>query len=767
MNGFIIEEQGSENPRINKLLQHASKGGKGKGYPDFVIQSETDSDFLMVVECKASVKNHKSLTLDQFADYAVDGALLYSSYLAKEFDVIALGVSGQRIDRLLADSFLQLKTYQKPIPFINTLLDLPDYQAKYIYKEETRNQRFEILLEYNKELNQTLHSHKIREADRSLLLSGILIALEHEAFRNSYMLYTTAEQLAEALLSAVIHVLQNASIPNIKIKTLEHSYSFIKTNATLSNDKTLFVRLIKEIDEKVNSFAKTYKFFDIFGEFYIEFLRYANNDKGLGIVLTPKHITELFCALANLTKDSVVFDNCCGTGSFIISAMRNMIEQANHNTTKEQTIKNEQVIGIEYQDSIFPLACSNMIHHGDGKTNIFNDNCFNSKYGEKKDSAGKIIKKGVKIVKYINEKFKPTVGMLNPPFKTDKTDTEEFEFVLNNLEALEPNGLCLAILPMQCAIAQKGTKFFLKERLLREHTLEAVISLPHELFYNSKVGVVACALIVKAHQPHPKNYKTYFGYWIDDGFVKRKNKGRIDCFHKWENIKNQWVASFRNKDSLPKISIKRNVSGRDEWCAEAYMATDYSSLSKDDFIKAVHDYVGFQFLVGIVEEITNNSFYDRQTVLKTNEWKSFLLIDIFDKISRGKRLTEADRIRGDVLYFSASDFNNGLTDSISNPLFIESNAIIYTTFGKAYYVGADFTASDEISIFKHAKLNKYNGMFIATVISQNKYKYSFGRKSFKNKFSKDFISLPVNSNNEIDWDFMEDYIKSLPYSSSI
>jgi hypothetical protein len=401
MNGFIVEEQGSKNSRINKLLQHASKRGEGKGYPDFVIQSETDSDFLMVVECKASVKKHKSPTLNHFADYAVDGALLYSSYLAKEFDVIALGVSGQRVDSLLADSFLQLKTYQEPIPFTNTLLDLPDYQAKYIYKEETRNQRFETLLEYNKELNQTLHTHKIREADRSLLLSGILIALEHEAFKNSYMLYKTAEQLAEALLNAVINELQNASIPNIKIKTLEHSYSFIKTNATLSNDKALFIRLIKEVDEKVNSFAKTYKFFDIFGEFYIEFLRYANNDKGLGIVLTPKHITELFCKLANLTKDSVVFDNCCGTGSFLVSAMRGMIKKANHNDKKEKDIKEKQIIGIEYQDSIFPLACSNMIIHRDGKTNIINDDCFNDKYGEIKNPAGKILKKGEKIVKYI------------------------------------------------------------------------------------------------------------------------------------------------------------------------------------------------------------------------------------------------------------------------------------------------------------------------------------------------------------------------------
>lgn len=575
--GFLLEEQKSKNPRIDKLLQSASKSGSGVGRPEFIISHEEDSDFLMVIECKADVKYHQSQTLDQYSKYAVDGALLYSSYLAKDFDVISLGVSGQSKRSLKATSYLQLKSQQTPKPFLDGLHTLPIYKEKYIHDEDTRHQRYEILLDYNKILNQQLHNHKIQEDKRSLLISGILIALEHDVFKSGFTKYKTSQQLANSLVNSIVDQLQLANIPEAKVDTLKQAYNFIRTNRTLRTDKEFFINLIKEVDEKINSFVKTYKFYDIFGEFYVEFLRYANSDKGLGIVLTPKHITELFCDIAGVTKDSVIFDNCCGTGGFLISAMRKMIAEAKHNKKKEKHIKGKQIVGIEYQDSIFPLACSNMIIHGDGQTNISNDDCFKTD------------------VVAIRKKFHPNVGLLNPPFKTDKEDTEELEFVLNNLEGLVQNALCVAVLPMQCALSQKGTRLALKEKIMEQHTLEAVMSLPGEIFYNSKVSTVTCAMVIRAHKPHPIGYKTYFGYWKDDGFVKRKNKGRVDG-GRWNKIQAEWLTSFRNRDSVVGISVLQVVASKDEWCAEAYMETNYSKLTENDFIKTIQDYIAFQFL---------------------------------------------------------------------------------------------------------------------------------------------------------------------------
>ena len=88
---IIVEEQSSDNKKIQKLLKNASKAGLGQGFPDFIITSSKNTNLVIVVECKAEVAKQKSATLDSFKDYAVDGALLYASFLAKEYDVIAIG----------------------------------------------------------------------------------------------------------------------------------------------------------------------------------------------------------------------------------------------------------------------------------------------------------------------------------------------------------------------------------------------------------------------------------------------------------------------------------------------------------------------------------------------------------------------------------------------------------------------------------------------------------------------------------------------------
>ena len=170
--------------------------------------------------------------------------------------------------------------------------------------------------------------------------------------------------------------------------------------------------------------------------------------------------------------------------------------------------------------------------------------------------------------------------------------------------------------------------------------------------------------------------------------------------------------------------------------------------------------------------------------LGVDKWKEFKIGSFFE-IKRGKRLTEEDREKGNLEYYSASEFNNGLTDRISNPLFIEENALIYTTFGDCYYVPNKFTASDEISIWKYKGVDVYNALFIATIVNQNKYKYAYGRKAFKNKYEDEIIKLPICYESDgitpikdrdcvystegyvPDFDLMKKYILQLPYGDRL
>ena len=96
LDSIYIEEQRSDNPKIDKLLKSASKKGGGKGYPEFIISYKTNPDLLIVIECKADVTKHESKDRDKYANFSVDGALLYASYLSKGFDVLAIAVNGEK-----------------------------------------------------------------------------------------------------------------------------------------------------------------------------------------------------------------------------------------------------------------------------------------------------------------------------------------------------------------------------------------------------------------------------------------------------------------------------------------------------------------------------------------------------------------------------------------------------------------------------------------------------------------------------------------------
>jgi type I restriction enzyme M protein len=571
---ITVEEQISDNPKIAKLLKLASKRGDGRGRPEFIITSSRYPELLIVIECKADPKKHRSADLDKYADFACDGALLYASYLAKEYDVIAIGVSGETQKAKKISTFMHLKGEDKSHPFAaNAILSLDDFYRLYIQAPEKFNVDYAKLLDYTQKLNGTLHLLKIKESQRSLLISSILIALKNSAFAAVYKKHKTAKHLTESLVQTVIHELDDSDTPKDKIENLKHAYSFIKTHSVLSVNKTKLETLISEINLEVNGFMATHRYFDTIGQFYIEFLRYANNDKGLGIVLTPPHITELFVELAQVNKDSTVIDNCCGTGGFLISAMKKMIRDSNGDSKKIKSLKQRQIHGIEYQDDIYALAISNMILQDDGKSSIRLANCFDE-------------------VEAVRVK-KPTIGLLNPPYKSESSDIEELEFVKNNLQMLEPNGTCIALIPLSCVLSNEGGNLRLKEEIMAEHTVEAVMSLPEDLFHNSKVGVITCALVLTAKTPHPKNKKTWLGYWRDDGFVKIKGKGRVDKDHRWRAIQDSWIDMYVNREEIDGLSVVRKLKPTDEWCAEAYLKTDYSVITEESLLDEIKSYLAF------------------------------------------------------------------------------------------------------------------------------------------------------------------------------
>lgn len=159
-----------------------------------------------------------------------------------------------------------------------------------------------------------------------------------------------------------------------KIDAIMHQFNFIKDRPNLNEidenlGKTPLKYFTEYIKEKIfPAISTTHE--DILGFFYGEFIKYSGGDgQSLGIVLTPNHITELFCDLLEITPNDKVLDPCAGTGSFLISAMNRMLDSVE--TQEEKTyIKQNNLHGIELKENMFSIATTNMILRGDGKTNL-------------------------------------------------------------------------------------------------------------------------------------------------------------------------------------------------------------------------------------------------------------------------------------------------------------------------------------------------------------------------------------------------------------
>lgn len=585
----VVEEQKSQIEEIKKLLKGASKTGKGGvGAPEFIISTTETPDFIIIFECKADNNKHESLNLNKPIEYAVDGVLHYAKQLSKSYNVIAVAVSGQTKASLKISNFIFPKgaTIHKELvnkagKKIESIISFEDFIEHGTFDPDVASKRHNDLMEFSRELHNFMRDHaKLTESEKPLLVSGTLIALRNKAFAKSYDAYKP-EELQREWMRVIKEEFKKADIPNSKEYSMTQPYSTIAVHPNLGKSQKKFPKgvlfeLIKMLNEKVWPFISVYHDFDVVGQFYGEFLKYTGGDKkALGIVLTPRHVTELFALLANVQKDSKVLDICAGTGGFLISAMHQMFKKAETKDDKER-IKKECLIGVENQPQMYTLAASNMILRGDGKANLHQGSCF--------DEA---------IIKEI-KKHKCNVGVLNPPYSQSDVDLHELVFVKHMVDCLDKNGIGIAIVPMSCAISPHPKR----DELLKFHTLDAVMSMPTELFY--PVGTVPCIMIFKAHIPHKvSNQKTWFGYWKDDGFIKTKHKGRIDQNNKWQSIRDNWVETYRNRDDIPGECIKQHVTAKDEWCAEAYMQTDYSNLSRENFEDSVRKYISFLINEGL------------------------------------------------------------------------------------------------------------------------------------------------------------------------
>lgn len=198
--------------------------------------------------------------------------------------------------------------------------------------------------------------------------------------------------------------------------------------------------------------------------------------------------------------------------------------------------------------------------------------------------------------------------------------------------------------------------------------------------------------------------------------------------------------------------------------------TRFSSLE----IPAPEEIPAWVETIELPQQYTGKAKSDEKVELPpVSEWKEFKYTDLFDlEKGRGPSAADAKHKPGHTPYIGASAENNGITIYSGHTPEHQGNVVTIATdgsVGEAFYQPKDFNATSNIMVL-HLKGHEWNpqiGLFISTIIRQEQNKFSYGRKWGLSRMKESFISLPVTSEGQPDYDLMEQYINSLPYSDCL
>lgn len=434
----------------------------------------------------------------------------------------------------------------------------------------------------SKELNELLTSRgSLTDTEKPLVVSAILLALNENADIDQLLKADEINNDGKIINDAVCCNLQRIKVEQ-KVDAIMHQFNFIKDRPNLNEvDENLGKTPLKYFTEYIKdkifpAISTTHE--DILGFFYGEFIKYSGGDgQSLGIVLTPTHITELFCDLLEITPQDRVLDPCAGTGSFLVSAMNRMINSVETEEEKRY-IKENNLHGIELKENMFSIATTNMILRGDGKTNLV---CVD------------FLKQNPKELR----KHKYTVGMMNPPYSLrkdkDAAHLSEIHFVKHLLESLDDNARCGVIIPQSAMVGKNKEDKDIKKEILKHHTLEGVINLNGDTsFYG--IGVIPCIAIFTAHKPHSKDKRCKFINFEDDGYKLSKHVGIVKTERAIER-KEHLLKCWRDQIDAPtKFMVKSTIKATDEWLHSFYYFND-EIPSEEIFYETIRDYMGFEF----------------------------------------------------------------------------------------------------------------------------------------------------------------------------
>lgn len=712
--GDFIEEQ--------EIINSFPDIGLGLSKPDFLVCFKGEP--VMVIEAKNEAKK---------IDEAINQAIGYCETIngTNKYNVkIAVGVAGEedngffvKVKYLQGTTWKELKSngYE-----ISTIPSKREVELALNANDGTTSVTVPSSSEFIEaaiELSKILRLAKIEAPLRPKVIGAIALAMYQGEID-----ITTEKELDS--LNSLVHeaIYESVDLRDETKKRLEEA--LILTGGDFSRLSSKIQRIIS-ILKRLNIRSVLQTDTDFLGLFYEAFLRYGYDNNALGIVFTPRHITRYCVDLIGARLADRVIDIASGTGGFLVAAFDEMMSKAKGPKAIKK-IK-DSLYGFDTNPTVWALATLNMFFRGDGKSHIENISCF-----EKKEE--------------IEGKF--TRAFLNPPFSQD--EEPERDFIDLALEALEPGGL-LAVVVKAGIFADDDNKVW-RQRLVQNHSVFAVISLPEDLFYPT--AAPTSIFIAKAHIPQSETDKVFMGRIWNDGFEKLKGK-RVECSGSQLNEVLESFNNFKNNidfetELATTILGSQIIDGQEfspqQWLPQPTITVQELKNQEQRLILSL-----FQ-AVSTIPELADEVLEDFPAHLNDGEsipyGSSGVLTDYFD-VANGKSSGEKNYSEGNCPYISSGDTTNSIIRLVAddeNEVF-EEGAITITAFGQAYIQPWRFMARGNGGSSVRVLIPKYKMSFnellwFATQINIQRWRFFYGRMAIKSRLERLEIDCPTAEIND-------------------
>ena len=505
------------------------------------------------------------------------------------------------------------------------ILHLDEFYNKYFASKNNR----EMVMKAIPKISRHLNAWGIPEKKRVNLVALILLTLMKDTKRYGNVENKTYkdDDATDIVgrISSIVKGLLGTKRKHISDKVLKIFEDAKVMDMSDKNYHVIFDIIMDEVIPHIN--VNNVEGQDIIKSFFVAFMKYVQKDDK-NQAFTPDHWVDYIVSWANVKEDTVMFDPNGGSLGFGIRTLCEARSKCKDDAARAK-VNASCVHAIELDEDVYVWGVINLLIHDAvaAVDNIVCANCFDEmeriittyrpkfaglnppynaplRYCDIKEKEGSAyaplgsswVTDAVNVTS--NKKKKKKEG--DDKNVTDKTEdpTCGFHFVVKTAQMMKNNGgeKLACVLMTSCASGVSGEILRMKQLMLGIARLEAVISLPTDVFHPG-ANVCTCIMFFDLTMTHAEatkqGYMTFLGNFKDDGFVKRKI-GRVEREDgAWAAKKKEFITLHRNSISKGKLSTTAVLTADDEWLAEKHIDTNQTEIVEDDFDKVVRDYLSF------------------------------------------------------------------------------------------------------------------------------------------------------------------------------